>query len=740
MGIEIRALAISILLAAALYFTYGQFVLEWITVLPVVLALVLFSLPTPRWFLRSRKLLSLLTILGFLAVAAFSLLPEEGGWLRSMIVDVGDQTPLPAMRILFGLAGVSTVALFFTASRKWSIAVFGVVLAFMIGSYALIMSASPRAQIDVWTVHEEGAQAFVDGKNPYTIEYTNIYPPELRPTLTPGGVTFSYMPGVFMWMSPWKALGLDTRYSQLVTRLFTAILLLLIARAASARRDFMTYVPALLFITFPLNTFFIVRAWNDDISMMCYALAGYGMISRRPWALFVATNFLLLHKQHAIFFVPILIWFAWREWRDKWAWLKATIVAALVCGGYLIADWRNFLGSLYGLTFLKFPNIHTVFLERRDPFSLMNYLHLFTGFKSSFFFLAVLAVMAFFILRKNWRQPDPASLLRGIGAMGLTLFIFAPIAFANYYQFALGLILIGYAATRPLPPEGHREDLAEGWEPQTNWWVIGYIASRAVILFNFSSLIVETRPLREFLEANRIPSMNPLVSAPAYIAERLSHRGDLNDFLAFHTLFQLAMVLCDGFIGWCVLNRAMSGRTSKLALALFVFGPLLIGGFWNSGPTLASCAFVWLLILIFERTTSRRTKRALLPEKFDWQQEALVVLAGGSFVAVCFWLADLAGFEVDFNPLQTPTHMLIWILTLLPLCPPLRPVSIRRVTFPAFAVALLAALAVSTFCFFNYEVIYSHLPDYVWLLNVRLGLIGLSAILLALSLKRGRTT
>jgi hypothetical protein len=749
-GIDIRALAITVLLAFALYFTYGQFVLPWIAVLPIVLALAIFAFPTPRWFIRSRSLVCLGVVLFFLAASAASLLPESP-WLRSMIVDVADPSYLPAMRALFGLAGVGCIGLWFAGSSRWATVAFGFVLACMIASFALIVPTSPRPQIDVWTVHEEGAQAFIEGHNPYTHEYTNIYSEELRPYLTPGGVTYSYMPGVFMWMSPWKELGLDTRYSQLVTRLCTALLLLLIARRVSGRRDFMTYVPALLFITFPLNTFFIVRAWNDDISMMCYALAAYGMVSRRPWALFVASNFLLLHKQHAVFFVPVLIWFAWREWRDRRAWLKGTWVAALVCGGYLIADWRNFLGSLYGLTFLKFPNIHTVFLERRDPYSLMNYLHLFTGLKSSWFFLLVLAVMAFFVLRANWRKPDASSVLRGMGAMCLALFAFAPIAFANYYQFALGLILIGYAATR----DTAATPANASWEPSTNGWVISYIAVRSFILFNFASLIVETRLFGDVAEkvlsghvpyVDFSPGASPFSLLPTLFAGGLSRVGDLHEFLAFHTLFQIAVLICDVVIARIVFGRASAGRVSKLALAFFVFGPLFVGPLWFTSPVLATALFAWIVLAWIERhmrrkmnATSEMSSRRFVADRFDSRTEALLVLLVSACVAAFGLIADLSGFDVGFQPLSSPTHVLIWLLALLPLCPPLRPQASRRVTLPAFAFALIAALALSSFFFASFETVYMNPEKFNVELWVRNGFIALSFALLALSLRKGRS-
>ncbi len=730
MGIDIRALAITVLLAFALYFTYGQFELAWITILPIVLALVVGSLATPLWFKRNDRFIALAIILFFLGVSAASLLPESK-WLRSMIVDVADQTYIPYMRGLFAAAALATVALC-VRPRAW---ILSLVLACMIGAFALVIPTSPRAQIDVWTVHEEGAQAFIEGRNPYTHEYTNIYPEELRPALTPGGVTYSYLPGVFMWMAPWKAMGLDTRFSQLITRLCTAVLLVLIALRARGRRDFMMYVPALLFITFPLNTFFIVRAWNDDISMMCYALAAYGMLSRKPWALFIATNFLLLHKQHAIFFVPVLIWYAWRAWSDRLAWLRGTFVAALVCGGYLIADWRNFLGSLYGLTFLKFPNIHTVFLERRDPYSLMNFLNLYTGFKSSWFFLAVVGVLAFIVLRKNWRKPDAASVLRGLGAMGLALFAFAPIAFANYYEFALGLILIGYAATGPA--------LRNEWELAINEWQLAYITVRALILFNFASLIVETREfgrVAEKLFSGQVPYTDfafpflPFALIPTFLAAKLSSLGNLREFLAFHTLWQLTMLICDVIIAWIIFRRAEAGRVSKLALLFFVFGPLLVASVWFTSPVLITALFVWLAVVALKRVTSHARAGALVAEKYDGRVHARLALFAGAALTIAALACDLAGFDIGYQPLISPTHAVMWFLLLLPLCPPLK----SRVQI-VFAVALTAVLALSASLLHSFETVYLNPDQFKVELWIRNGLLAACVVLLALSLRKERS-
>lgn len=742
MGIDIRALAITVLLAVALYYTQGIFVLPFVAVLPVIFALVLFGLPRPDGFVRRGPDIALAVLIGFLTLAGFSLLPDVD-WLRTIIDDVREFTYLPYMRGLFALAGVLIVALRFFPSR-W---IFFAVLAAMLGSYALIMPTSPSPGIDVWTVHEEGAQAFVDGENPYQHTYTNIYPEELRPTLTPGGVTFSYMPGVFIWMAPWKALGLDTRYSQLATRLLTCLLLWALMRYAGTRTGFMQYVPSLLFLCFPSTTFFIVRSWNDDIAIALYALAAWGMVTRRPWALFLACNCLLLHKQHAIFFVPVLIWFAWRAFRQPW-WnviFKSTFAAVAICGAYLIVDWRNFLGSLYGLTFLKFPNIHTVFLERRDPFSLMNYLHLYTGLRSSFFFVLVVLWIGWIVWRANARQPSAPSVLRGIGAMALGLFIWAPIAFGNYYEFAWGLILIGWAST-PVALAA-RANEKTNWEFRGSWWFIGYVTTRSVILFLFSDLIIESRwfsSAAQEIVAGKWPYFDfsylhsPFSLVPALLPWGLRSVGDFHEFIAYHTLFQLTILACDAFIARRIFLRWNAGRVSRFAMTMFVFGPLLVAPLYFTSAVLASVAAAWAAIAIIEKFAKRRTK-GLTPvprggERFvEPRNELYIAIACGLTAAVATALMAAAGFDLELDPLLTPTHAIIWILALAPLCPPMR----TKVAINAYALSITGALIISIYLFSQVEAVHADPDSFSTALLARNVLAALAVVCIAIA-ARGR--
>jgi hypothetical protein len=104
------------------------------------------------------------------------------------------------------------------------------------------------------------------------------------------------------------------------------------------------------------------------------------------------------------------------------------------------------------------------------------------------------------------------------------------------------------------------------------------------------------------------------------------------------------------------------------------------------------------------------------------------------------FIADQFGFDVGFQPLVSPTHALILFLALLPLCPPLRPIAWRRYTFPAFAVALSAALGLSAYFLFSFEEVYVDPKSFAVELALRNALIAIAAVLLALSLRRGRAS
>lgn len=725
---SVRSTAIAILLAFALYYTYGQFSSSWMTVLPLVMALSIFSLPASTWFTRHVETLVLVAVVFFFGVGAVSLLPDAPG-LRSMIVDVGDYRYMPLMRVLLALAAGATVALFFAtrsskdrAERIFFLLIVGLATA----AAALIVPTSPSAQIDVWTLHEQAADAFIHFRNPYTVDYVNIYPKELWPALTPFGVNFAYLPGVFIWMAPWKALGLDTRFSQVFAYALTSILLFLTARHVCGRKSFVTYAPALLFLSFPLTTFFIVRGWNDDITVLFFALAAYAMVARRPRLLFVACNALFLLKQYSIVFVPLLIWHAARSLKQGWlkSVLASTFVAVAVGAGYLIADWRNFLGSLYGLHFLKHPDVHQVFPDRTDPYSLMNWLHLYTGLKLSWLFLIPVAAIAWRVVRANRLGPSAASLLRGLVAMSFAMFIFAPIAFANYYEFALGLTLIAMAVS--LSDEATVE--AVSWEFKTDAWCLGWIATRALILFTFSELIIETRvfaSVADFVEAGQTPYFDfnfhhlPFALIPAVLPAWLKSFGDKSDFVSYHTLFQLVILACDALLASAVFRAFRARRISKVALAIYIFGPLLIAPIYLTNPTLVSIIGIGAVaagasqlrpVKELARRWSRHPRSAIL---FSFA----VLTLGAAATLLSAWYFDL---EIQIDALLSPTHVLIWMMAGIG-CGIGRSFSGVDITKNrVFVAAFLASLVLSGVLFLNIESVFnqdSPLAGIVWIRN-----------------------
>ncbi len=739
---NVRALAITLLISFALYFTYGQFSLPWMAVLPVIFALSICALPTPRFFARHADVLSLILILFFLAVSSLSLLPSSV-FFRSMIVDVANQNYLSTMQLFFIAAGAFVIGLFFASrlgGKRLQLALFCAVVASIIGAFVLIIPTSPRAQIDVWTVQEEGAQAFVDFKNPYKFEYTNIYSEELRPILTPGGVTYSYLPGTFMWMAPWKAAGLDTRYSQILTRLLTTLLLLLIAWKALGALRFQTFVASLLFLSFPLQTFFIVRAWNDDISIMCYALAAWALVTRRPWALFVACNFLLVLKHHAIFFVPLIIWFAWRLFGEK-LWktiLKSTAVAAGILSAYLIADWRNFLGSLYGLTFLKFPNVHQVFPDRRDPFSLMNYLHLFVGYKNGWLFVFAVVAIAGLIMKRLWREPLVPPFLRGLAAMAFAMFIFSPIAFANYYGFAWALMIIAFAASQTAttvePATSARET---NWEIKTDWWPIAYVATRAVILFCFSELIIETRyfhSVADMISAERWPYLDfgfnflPFALIPAEIPKLLQDAGAQPGFLTYHTLFQLIVLAFDIFIATSLFSRFREGKLSRAALLIFIFGPLFLAPLYLTSAAVVTIAFAMLAMKLLSRTraaSSIHQKTQSRP-----RTSFLAVIGLALFIPGALWLAsEFFDIELNYDQFISPTGFLIWATAFAPLALSLG--SRARMSWVTYALSIsfLIALSLTFYLLWMIEAVVDQRNGFAQLIFARNILIAAAAAL-----------
>lgn len=175
-------------------------------------------------------------------------------------------------------------------------------VALALGLGAWMLRASPSPAIDVWTVHQQGADALLHGRQAYA----------------PGAIgtpdTFSHARQIDVYAYPPLNLLLttaayavtrETRWAQLVAMLLGAWLV----RATAQRRGWRSPVPDLLMaclLFHPRGLFVLEQAWGEPLALPL--LGGFALAASagRPRVAAALLGLLCALKQHLVLYLPAL--------------------------------------------------------------------------------------------------------------------------------------------------------------------------------------------------------------------------------------------------------------------------------------------------------------------------------------------------------------------------------------------------------------------------------------------------
>ncbi len=173
-------------------------------------------------------------------------------------------------------------------------------LAFGLGAWML--RASPSPAIDVWTVHQQGADAILHGRQ--------VYAPGAIETLDTHSRareidTYAYPPLNLLLTAAAYAVTKETRWAQLVAIVLGAALL----RATARRRGLRHPVPDLLMaclLFHPRGLFVLEQAWGEPLALPL--LGGFALAASagRPRLAAVMLGLLCALKQHYLLYLPAL--------------------------------------------------------------------------------------------------------------------------------------------------------------------------------------------------------------------------------------------------------------------------------------------------------------------------------------------------------------------------------------------------------------------------------------------------
>jgi hypothetical protein len=154
------------------------------------------------------------------------------------------------------------------------------------------LAATPRPQIDVFVTNSLACDYYLDGQNPYSARYPDIY--EGTKDYAPG---FFYWPAYLTFAAPFHAAFGDIRFAALAADLLTALLLAMIARRAGLSRTAASLLP-LAWLTNPVGLMVLELAWVDPVLVMGGALVAAALLYERFTLAAIAVGFTAATKQY----------------------------------------------------------------------------------------------------------------------------------------------------------------------------------------------------------------------------------------------------------------------------------------------------------------------------------------------------------------------------------------------------------------------------------------------------------
>ena len=165
-----------------------------------------------------------------------------------------------------------------------------------------MLRASPSPAIDVWTVHQQGADALLHGRQVYasgaidTLD-THSHAREID--------TYAYPPLNLVLTAAAYAITRETRWAQLVAIGLGGWLL----RATAKRRGWKAPVPDLLMaclLFHPRGLFVLEQAWGEPLALPLLGGFTLAWAAGRPRVAAVMLGLLCALKQHYVLYVPAL--------------------------------------------------------------------------------------------------------------------------------------------------------------------------------------------------------------------------------------------------------------------------------------------------------------------------------------------------------------------------------------------------------------------------------------------------
>lgn len=190
----------------------------------------------------------------------------------------------------------------------------------LLAARVLVLWATPQPFIDVFVVGTEGADRFLQGQDPFTSEYADIY-----------GGTYEYRPGYIYWPT---VLFLQTASRWLFGDIRVAFILgellavVLIAYLTRGRGPLESRLWAVAWWTFPVALTMLEKAWVDTFLLTFMATLLWAHRRESTVGAGISLGLMAACKQYALV-IPPLYWILLARCRGWGEGLKSLVVTGL---------------------------------------------------------------------------------------------------------------------------------------------------------------------------------------------------------------------------------------------------------------------------------------------------------------------------------------------------------------------------------------------------------------------------
>jgi hypothetical protein len=274
----------------------------------------------------------------------------------------------------------------------------------------------------------------LDGHNPFAITYPDIYGPGSG--LYPPGVVVDGQVQSGYWYPPLTLL-LDLPGS-LAGDVRFALLAAILGAAVMLGYGWKQYGLALWLLFTPKMLFILENAWNDVYAVLLLTLVVWAAKERRIWTMSIAAGLLFVSKQYIVLILPAAVLLAPAPWR--WKTISRMALCAVLAGS---AVTLPFIAINAPAFFRSMTVVHSNII-RSDSISFLPMISHIFGLRLTLL-CPVLAAAVASLITLYRAERSASGFAAATAFIGLCMFLFSPLAFINYYFFAIAALLAAVA-------------------------------------------------------------------------------------------------------------------------------------------------------------------------------------------------------------------------------------------------------------------------------------------------------